>query len=690
MADAEVGTGLRRRMGVGWDPGSIVLVVVLLLASIPAWPVPADRDSAGGLSLYTSKGRLIARAPRLQTDVEISVAGVAARTRIRQRFTNPTDTWLEGIYVFPLPSEAAVDHLRMRYDERLIEGEIQERDQAQRTYDRARDAGRAASLVSQRRANIFTTAVANIPPGETIEIEIGYQQPVDWQGDEYALRLPLVVAPRYIPGQPRQGERTSPVGLGWANDTDQVPDASGITPMPAFDVGPGHNPVRIDVDLHSGLPLAAIESPHHPIRVRQTTEGRYRVGLSAGEIPADRDFVLRWRPQRGAMPEAAVFNEPWEGRHYALLMVMPPPPDRLPARVDRELILVVDTSGSMHGASIEQAKAALQLALGQLGSRDRFNIIQFNSDSESLFRESRPADARHVAIARRYIAGLEAEGGTEMLPAMHLALRDPDPREGVRQVVFLTDGSIGNEQALFDRIRNGLGRSRLFTVGIGSAPNGLFMRRAAAFGRGSFTFIGAVDEVEVRMRRLLTQLAAPVLTDIKLRWAGGDGVLQTPVQAPDLYAGEPLVITARAERVPVRVSVEGWFGKRRWRRTYTMADAAPAAGIHALWARRHIDDLTARQATGEDRERLHAEIRQTALTHQLVTALTSLVAVDRTPLRAQGEPMERSGVPVHLPAGWSRRHVFGPLPGTATPAPLAALIGVIALVLGLLLRARGG
>ncbi|MCG6966155.1 MAG: marine proteobacterial sortase target protein [Chromatiaceae bacterium] len=548
-------------------------------------------------------------------------------------------------------------------------------------------------MLDQQRDNIFTTSVANIPPGETLRVEIEYQQQLQWRDGEFTLRFPTVVGPRYIPGTPLAAAAHGSGGHGWAPDTDQVPDASRITPPVVTGADSRFNALSISALLDTGIALSELSSAYHPIAVAQLRPGRYRVTLASGDVPAERDFVLRWRPVLAAQPSAALFSEHWRGQDYALLMLMPPQQSAIPQHIARELVLVVDTSGSMHGDSIEQARAALLNALQRLRPGDRFNVVQFSDQVRALYGQAAPADPAHLEQARRYVRGLQAAGGTEMLPALRHALHDPVPSGLLRQVVFITDGAVGNEQALFRALVDEIGASRLFTVGIGSAPNALFMRKAAAFGRGSFTYIGSTGEVEQRVATLFRQLSMPVLTDVRLHWQTQDAArppLQTPQAVPDLYAGEPLVVALQARALPHRVEIEGRLGAQPWRQTLelpqTMAPGGTlAGGVHVLWARRMIDDWMARLLTGDPPDRVREAVLALALDHHLVSRYTSLVAVDHTPTRPDASGFATAAVPARLPAGWSAAAVFGRLPGTATPAALYLLIGLAGLAVATLL-----
>ncbi|MCG8460656.1 MAG: VWA domain-containing protein, partial [Holophagales bacterium] len=442
----------------------------------------------GSLLFVTSVAGMYLPAPGLETDVSIEVTGMVARTSVRQRFLNPHEGWVEGIYVFPLPENGAVDAMRMVIGERVIEGEIRERSDARRSYERAKAAGQRASLVEQERPNLFTTSVANLGPGEILDVVIEYQETLRYEAGRFELRFPMAVNPRYIPGRPLEprsrmpssarigqegaGDTPEPVPFsehGWAYATHQVPDAGRITP-PAVLPADGQivNPVNLAVRLDPGFELEAVTSVSHRLRVERLDGTRHRVELEAGVVAANRDFVLSWQPVRGREPRAAFFAEKHGEHTYALMMVMPPHDRHAETRLPRETIFVFDKSGSMSGESMRQARRALFAALDRLSPEDHFNLVHFDSSAHRLFEGSVPADGSHLAIARRRIASLKANGGTEMLSALRLALESSELDLGLRQVIFVTDGSVGNEGELFSYIRSHLGRSRLFTVGIGS------------------------------------------------------------------------------------------------------------------------------------------------------------------------------------------------------------------------------
>ncbi|MES9877001.1 MAG: marine proteobacterial sortase target protein [Candidatus Sedimenticola sp. PURPLELP] len=658
------------------------------MANLP--PMATDEVRRGSLLLKLASGGVSVDAPMLKTDVEMDVSGMIARVSVRQRFRNPDKEWVEGEYVFPLPEKAAVDRMRLKIGERMIEGEIQEKSQARKTYEQAKRAGKKASLLSQQRPNIFSTRVANIGPGEEVLVEIEYQQDLRYENGRFNIRFPLVVAPRYIPGTPlgRDEVRTFS-GSGWALDTDQVTDASHITP-PVIDPVEGEvNNVSITVKLAAGFPLARLESTYHQIESTRDENNVHTIRLSGDEVIGDRDFELTWSPQSGSEPYAALFNEQWQGGNYSLVMVMPPRAGGAGARIPREMVFVIDTSGSMHGDSIAQAKEALKMALARLTPDDRFNIIQFNSTTHSLFAAAVVASRRNLERAGDYVDALSADGGTEMLPALEAALNGNEESGWLRQVVFMTDGSVGNESALFEVIERKLGDSRLFTVGIGSAPNSFFMTRAAKFGRGTFTYIGKVSEVRSKMGDLFRKLESPVLNDLEVEWGEGAQVEVWPRRIPDLYQGEPLVLAVKGNISGKSITVRGKSAAHPWKQQVNLQGGGDSPGVHLLWVRKKIADLMDQKVRGRSEREVREEVLELALEHRLVSKYTSLVAVDKTPSRPVDQTLTGKNVPVHLPRGWSANKVFGSMPQTATPALLNLLLGMLAMISGWLVSVIG-
>ncbi|MBP6012692.1 MAG: marine proteobacterial sortase target protein [Alphaproteobacteria bacterium] len=622
----------------------------------PAVLVTPDDMNSGALLLKTTEAGKYLEAPRLKTDVAITVTGPTARAVITQRFENPSDKWVEGIYVYPMSQNAAVDTMKMQVGDRFLEGQVKERVEARQIYEKAAAEGYKASLIEQQRPNMFTNSVANIGPHETIVVQIEYQEAVRLDGDKFELRLPLVVGPRYIPaGDPQLVAYTDDDAIISVNSP--VKDADKITPPVLHPKFGKINPVSLSVKLKAGVSLAAVNSLYHPAKIERPDAQSANVTVD-GPVPADRDFVLNWRVAATGKPQATLFRETIGSDNYYLAMIVPPQ-GAAKRRQPREAVFVIDNSGSMAGESMRQAKAALLSALTKLKPEDKFNVIRFDDTFDVLFKTAVTADAANLKIAENFVSKLDANGGTEIYAALQQALFDATPKDTthLRQVIFLTDGAVGNEDQVLQEIGKSLGRSRLFTVGIGSAPNTFLMNHIATLGRGTFTHIGAESEVDARVTELFNKLESPVMTDLRV----ADGVkLETwPNPIPDLYAGEPIVLTAVTGAQSGQVNLVGRIGQTPWTATLDLATAVKGSGVSKLWARSKISAIEALRYKGANEGDVDAEVLRVALAHHLVSRLTSLVAVDVTPSRPVGEVLNSQEMPTNLPHGWNFEKVFG-------------------------------
>ncbi|GLS28022.1 marine proteobacterial sortase target protein [Marinibactrum halimedae] len=703
------------------------------------------------------KGTASGHALHLHSEAKVTITGLMAQVELRQTFSNTTDQWQEGVYVFPLPENAAVNRMVMVLGDRRIVGEIKERSEAKKIYQAAKKAGKKAAMTEQERPNLFTQSVANIPPGETVSIELRFQHDVGYESGVFTYQLPTTLTPRYIPSVPKwlarpntvssslgkhlekeQDHSTIDVSMGWAMPTLVVPDAHRVTPMQvhseeAHQLWPTYsekasnepvfrskdreglltvpsgipNPIHIDLNLKAGVPLASISSPYHDIAIEKQ-DASHRVMLSEKWVTMDRDFVLHWRPAVGKEPKAAFFQESVSGEDYGLLMVMPPSSvQTTQEKIPREIIFILDTSGSMGGEPIRQAKASLDFALNRLHADDMFNVIEFNSDFRSLFSEPQLAYSRNVSHARHFVRGLKAGGGTEMVGPLKEALVDArfsEPHRNVnrlRQVVFITDGSVGNEAELFSLIHHNLDKTRLFTIGIGSAPNHYFMSKAAEFGRGTFTYIGSVDEITEKMQRLFTKLESAVLTQVSIEWPAP--VEMWPQRIPELYSGEPLLVAVKWDQGGLAegdVTVRGLLGNGEvWTQKLRVArrnlhddlsESELANGVGSVWARRKIEYWLDEKIRGANEFSVREEVLSIALSHQLLSPYTSFVAVEEIIERPHSERLSRTGVPNLMPHGSTQaspsQSFSQPYPSTATSANLLMWIGTLLLCLLAMVR----
>ena len=310
----------------------------------------------------------------------------------------------------------------MKVGERVIEGMIKERGEARRTYEAAKSEGRKATLLDEERPNMFTTSVANIGPRDEVVVTLEYQETARYDEGTFRLRFPMAITPRYVPGE---AVAVAAANVGWSPPTGVASDADRITP-PVVPRSEGYVlPVRMSVDLDAGVAVSSVSSTYHPMNVEARGGHRYRLTLQDGPVPAARDFELAWKPAAGAAPATALFTETKGARTYALLMALPPASANAASRAPREVTYIIDTSGSMEGVSMTQARDGLAMALDRLQPGDRFNVIEFNSTTRSLFAAPVEVDGATLSRAREFVSGLRARGGTEMLPALEIALAGP-------------------------------------------------------------------------------------------------------------------------------------------------------------------------------------------------------------------------------------------------------------------------
>jgi Ca-activated chloride channel family protein len=660
-------------------------------------------------------------APLLDTEVDIDVSGLTASVVVKQSFSNPSQTWMEGRYQFPLPERSAVHRMIMRIGEREIVGEIKEKQEAKKRYLAAKQAGKRASLVSQQRPNMFTNTVANIGPGETITVEIHYIETVNYDRGEFSLRFPTTFTPRYVPSQQHRhfsrkirsanierpntdkgasDDLTNPnvdPQTGWlrtdlAATSIKMQDHLDVTPvMIAADRLEGQLAAfKLSARIDAGFPLEYVRSPYHQIH-KHDVSGIHHVSIDQKIVRMNRDIVLQWKPVFSQAVSGTLFKETLGDEDYHLLMLLPNAASAEFERHPREVIFVIDTSGSMSGVSIRQAKAALQQGLRLLHPGDRFNILNFSNKASKLFPQAVAADARSVAKASAYIDGLRADGGTNISQALMAALGDQRKSSYIRQVVFVTDGSVSNEEALFAQIDRDLGASRLFTVGIGSAPNSYFMREAAEMGRGSFTHIGDINDVSSEISHLFAKLENPVLTHIELDWGNNNDIEMFPKEVPDLYLTEPLVIYIKSGKGSLtgQVTTHGRMLDNPWQQSLSLAYNMKQSGIAKQWARQKIRALMSSRNPATPEEKKQA-VTRTALEHQLLSRYTSFVAVETVVARPLEEGLSAKNIPNAMPHGNTmlnlntvRQGTTLAMPNTATPALMYFILGLMVLVFSL-------
>ena len=694
---------------------------------------PLSRAESGELVMQSEDGE---STPALihSTDIELQVNGMIAHVTYSQTFTNNSDEWKHGVYTFPLNENAAINNMEMLIGDRVILGKIKLKAQAEEAFDAAKKAGKKASLTQQQRPNLFTQHVANIAPREKITVKLEYIQQVNYDNGEFSFHLPTTLTPRYIPGIPLKGlsdtllsthafvdgdkteikrsQAPQNLGLdnslltgsntfisGWALPTNQVSDADKITPfMLSTRPDSDTNQLSFTATINAGVPLDSINSSGHKLNWHAIENAgyQYRAWLGDKHVTMNKDVWLRWRPSKGSSPQAAYFAEDIDSDHYALVMLTPPQvnPNDL-QDFPRDVTFIIDTSGSMGGRPIMDAKAALRLAIERLDTKDRFNIVAFNSSYTKLFSQPANTKPHNIKTALSFISELHANGGTEMAGALFEALNTQPKENHIKQVVFITDGAVGNEASLFSLIQQQLRSARLFTVGIGSAPNSYFMTRAAQFGRGSYVFIDDKNNIQKEMQRLFSKLESPVLSNLSLTLPKNmqhkNNVEVYPKRLPDLYAGEPLLINLKVpdlaheeheelehgndltENADHSLVLKGTLIDKdgntyKWQRSiqaqYSTNTKAPHAtsskGIATAWARKKIAALMDEKALGRDANDVKNDIVNVALPHNLITAYTSFVAIEEVVSRPESTNAQSQNIKNLMPQGTQMRAVSYP------------------------------
>lgn len=628
-------------------------------------PLPesdAPAESGGGLgALATDRGNL----PLDSLDVHAAITGLAAGVEVVQGFRNPFDVPLEATYIFPLPDRAAVTALRMEADDRVIEGTLKERGQARQDYSAAIAAGQRAAIAEEDRPDVFTMQVGNIMPGERVTIRLGLTQPLPHESSSTAtFRFPLVVAPRYIPGTPLDDEAA---GGGVAEDTEAVPDASRISPpvlLPGFP-----NPVRLaisaDIDP-SGLPLTEIHSALHVV-TEESGGDRTTVRLHPGER-LDRDFILRlgFAPQESAAL-SLVPDESGDEGTFSLTVL--PSGDARPS--PRDVVLVLDRSGSMSGWKMVAARRAAARIVDTLRDEDRFAVLSFDTVVErprGLGSGLAAGTDRNRFRAVEHLAALDARGGTEMLAPLDEACGLVARSKRDRVLVLITDGQVGNEDQILARLGRRLRGVRVHTVGIDRAVNAGFLNRLASIGQGRCELVESEDRLDEAMDEIHHRIGAPVATGLSLRAEGLEIVPDSvaPARLGALFPGVPLVIAGRFRGAPAgSITVQGTASDGTAWRQQASGTIARNPAATAIWARAHLRDLEDRYTVGGPPD-LEQRIVETSLRFGVLCRFTAFVAVDSRVVTDSAGP-HRVVQPVEVPDGWAASAPAPAVYGSASP-----------------------
>lgn len=615
----------------------ITLLLVILLCSIFA-----SAQTEGALEAFTKKGKSLGTSPLKHTFVKADISGFLARVKVRQEFENKFNQPIEAVYTFPLPENSAVDDMTMLVGTRTIRGKILRRDEARKVYETAKIEGKTASLLDQERPNIFTQAVTNILPNEKITIEISYVETLKYEDGEYQFVFPMTVAPRYIPAS--------------------VKDAAKISP-PVAAIRAGHD-VSIEINLNAGVPVEAIRSNSHEIIVLNPAPNSAKISLKNETTIPNKDFVLRYDVTGKRIENAVLTHRDERGGFFTLILQ---PPDQLAAEdiTPKEIVFVLDTSGSMSGFPIEKAKEAMKLSLDNLYPNDTFNLITFAGDTAILFDKPVPATQANLEKAQDFLASRNGAGGTEMMTAIKAALAPSDAEDQIRIVCFMTDGEVGNDAEIISEVQK-YKNARVFSFGIGSSVNRYLLSKIAEEGRGEAEYIALTDDGSKAAKRFYERVRTPLLTDVSIDWNGLPVADVYPNRINDLFSAKPLVVHGRYTKgtsgtIRLRGKVAGQDLVREIPVNFPETESSNDV-LATLWARTRIDDLTKQDYQGVQEGKAKKEVQDTitqiGLEYRLLSQFTSFVAVEEKVVNYQGKP-KRVDVPVEFPDGMNREATLG-------------------------------
>lgn len=611
----------------------VLLLLVVLVCSAVAF---GQDITQGSLLAISKRGAELGLCPLKSTAVKTDISGFLARVTVRQEFENSFARPIEAVYIFPLSQNGAVDDMTMTVGERVVRGRIMRRDEARQTYETAKSEGKTASLLDQERPNIFTQSVANIMPGERVVIEISYVETLKYEDGAYEFVFPMVVAPRYI--------------------LRGVKDAARIRPRVAA-TRAGHD-ISIEVNLNAGVPVEAIRSSSHGVEQINFSPSASKVTLRGGRVLPNKDFILRYDVTGKRIEDAVLMHRGARGGFFTLVLQ---PPDKFATedRTPKEIVFVLDTSGSMEGFPIEKAKEALWLSLDGLYPDDTFNLITFAGDTDILFDAPVAATQANIERAKAFLAGREGSGGTEMMTAIKAALAPSDAQDHLRIVCFMTDGEVGNDDEIVAEVQRHP-RARVFSFGIGDSVNRSLLDRIAQEGRGEATYIALEDDGSKAAKKFYERVRTPLLTDLSIDWGGLPVTDVYPAKLGDLFSAKPVIVHGRytgaaGGTIKLKGNVAGQPYEREIKVSLPESEAANDV-LGTLWARTRIDQITSDGLKTEnttDQALLDRQITDIGLEYRLLTAFTSFVAVEDRIVNQDGKPV-RVEVPIEQPKGGAK------------------------------------
>lgn len=685
-------------------PKSLLLLVIAFSVSWSAGQAKTkpdfDENQAGSIvAVVDEKHQSL---PLLRSQYDVDIDGDTATVTLVQTFLNPTEEALNATYLFPLNQKAAVFGMEMRVGNQLLKAKIKRKEDAEKTYEQAQSEGKAAALLMQHRPNMFTQNIANLMPGQPVQITLKYAQSVPKIDGAYELVIPLIVGPRYeapvnrkfdrldrkdamhnLDGEKiQQPERKVQIGNWTIDQLPKYPKVIGLDTREIIDT----ERVTLNLNLTTATPISAFSSTTHELETTHGERGT-RATFKRGVGIDNRDFVLRYAMADDTSVSAGVLSHYDERGGFISLMIEPPAQTGNSKVSPREMVFVLDTSGSMDGDPMRASKTFMREALKNLRPSDHFRILSFSDTTSNFSADPVSASHQNIKHGLGYIAGLTAHGGTEMNAAINNAFDAPLVPNTMRIIVFLTDGFIGNDRGVIRTVANRVGNARIFAFGVGTSVNRYLLEGMAAEGRGYARYVEPGESSSEVAQSFAQDLKTPLLTDITIDWNGLNAEQQFPAKVGDLFAGGSVRIFARYKRGGTHtVFINGMVNGQKARMSLSLdlpkETQAKASAIPLIWAREQIFAKNRSFTIQGESAELKEEIIKLGLDYSLQTRFTSFVAVSEKIINSNPDQAQFAQVP--LPKVQHVSNNAYPnlnLSGSSTPEPHGLMGFVFALSL---------
>ncbi|KAF1056835.1 MAG: hypothetical protein GAK44_00072 [Pseudomonas delhiensis] len=628
------------------------LCCLLLAMNASLAALAADDSSSSPYFFVENADPAVDALPLKATHVDARVLGNIAEVTVTQEYRNQGKTPLEARYVFPASTRAAVHGMTVHLGDRVIRAQIREKQQAKQD-------GKTAALLEQERENVFQMNVANILPGDVVQVELRYSELLVPTDGRFQFVFPTVVGPRYNPPGPTGGGKQPWISTPYFQQGQRTPAT-----------------LSMQVELLAPVPLGKVSSPSHRIEVQRDGQ-RAQVRLAADESSAnDHDFILDYQ-LGGDVVQSGLLLSRGEQENFFLAMVAPPRAPQNKQIVPRDYVFVVDVSGSMNGFPLDTTKTLLRDLIGRLRPSDTFNLLLFSGDSRKLAATSVAATPENIRRATTLLNGEEGAGGTELMPALREALAMPGDPERSRSFVVITDGFVAVESSAYQLVRENLGRANLFAFGMGTSVNRSLIEGLARAGQGEPFVVTDARSAGEQAERFRKMIDSPLLSRIHASFEGLDVYDVEPLQLPDLFANRPLVLFGKWKGEPrgeLRIdanAADGPFQVRLPISADNLTDNGEA--LAHLWARKRLAALMDQEALDDGFE-FSSQILDLGLKYQLLTPYTSFIAVDQQVSNPAPQASKTVDQPLPLPQGVSNNAVGSTVPGTPEPGVWAMLL----------------